>query len=195
MGRCLSVIIGAMSASTPPKPQGAPATSAEELPAGFRQHPAEAALKVIGNLDKAFVQMGGSIAAEINNAVAAVLQEVRASRPLCALRDVDDQVGPCCTPLSPPVVMVASGALGLAITPAAELSSKLSAPATVRHWQTLTYIIKITDTGPSAAWQAALIDHLPAGTAFRTATTASPSVVMGSQSRPPRTRASAQLPG
>jgi uncharacterized repeat protein (TIGR01451 family) len=74
------------------------------------------------------------------------------------------------TPMSPATVATASGSLGLAITPAADLSATASTPATARHGATLTYTIKITDTGPSDAWQAALTDQLPSGTAFRSAT-------------------------
>jgi 6-phosphogluconolactonase len=75
------------------------------------------------------------------------------------------------TPMSPATVATASGQLGLAITPAADLSATASAPATARHGPALTYTIKITDTGPSDAWQAALTDQLPSGTAFRSAST------------------------
>ena len=67
----------------------------------------------------------------------------------------------------------------MAVTPAADLAAKVTAPSTAGHGWELTYTIKITDTGPSEAWQAAVIDHLPAGTAFRNATTGS-----GSCSRP-----------
>jgi uncharacterized repeat protein (TIGR01451 family) len=77
------------------------------------------------------------------------------------------------TPLSPPVVPTASGSLGLAVTPAADLSAKVGAPATARPGRVLTYAIKISDAGPSQAWQTAVTDRLPAGTAFRSATTAS----------------------
>jgi uncharacterized repeat protein (TIGR01451 family) len=77
------------------------------------------------------------------------------------------------TPLSPPIVPTASGSLGLAITPAADLSVKLSAPATARHGSALTYAITITDAGSSDAWQAALTAQFPAGTAFRSASTTS----------------------
>jgi len=49
----------------------------------------------------------------------------------------------------------------------------VSAPATARHGSALTYTIKITDTGPSEAWRAALTDHLPSGTAFRSASATS----------------------
>jgi uncharacterized repeat protein (TIGR01451 family) len=78
------------------------------------------------------------------------------------------------TPLSPATVTTPpSGSLGLAVAPDAALAPKLSAPATVRHGSTLTYTIKVFNAGPSDAWQAALTDHLPAGTVFRSATTAS----------------------
>jgi uncharacterized repeat protein (TIGR01451 family) len=78
------------------------------------------------------------------------------------------------TPLSPATVTTPpSGSLGLAITPAADLSAKLTAPAAARPGQTLTYTIKITDTGPSDAWQAAVTDQLPSGTAFRSASATS----------------------
>jgi uncharacterized repeat protein (TIGR01451 family) len=84
------------------------------------------------------------------------------------------------TRLSPATVTTApSGSIGLAITPAADLSARASAPATAKRGSALTYTIKITDTGPSQAWQAMITDHLPAGTAFRSATTAS-----GACSRP-----------
>jgi uncharacterized repeat protein (TIGR01451 family) len=84
------------------------------------------------------------------------------------------------TPLSPATVTTPpSGSLGLAVTPAADLSATGSAPATARHGSVLTYSIKIHNAGPSQAWQAALIDHLPAGTAFRSATAGS-----GACSRP-----------
>lgn len=76
------------------------------------------------------------------------------------------------TPLSPATVTTAtSGSIGLAVTPAADLSAKATAPATVKHGSALTYTIKIRNAGPLQAWQAALTDHLPAGTAFRSATT------------------------
>ena len=75
------------------------------------------------------------------------------------------------TPLSPATVTTAtSGSIGLAVTPAADLSAKATAPATVKHASALTYTIKIRNAGPSQAWQAALTDHLPAGTAFGSAT-------------------------
>jgi uncharacterized repeat protein (TIGR01451 family) len=78
------------------------------------------------------------------------------------------------TPLSPATVTAPPhGAFGVAVTPAADLSAKVSAPATARHGSSLTYTIKITDKGPSAAWQLVLADHLPAGTAFRAAAVAS----------------------
>jgi 6-phosphogluconolactonase len=78
------------------------------------------------------------------------------------------------TPLAPATVTTPpSGSLGLAVTPAADMSAKASAPATAQSGSALTYTIKITDTGPSQAWQAALTDHLPAGTAFRSATATS----------------------
>ena len=77
------------------------------------------------------------------------------------------------TPLSPPTVPTASGSLGLAITPYTDLSAKVSAPATAKPGQALTYAIKISAAGPSQAWQAAVTDRLPAGAAFRSATTAS----------------------
>ncbi len=79
------------------------------------------------------------------------------------------------TPLTPATVTTASdgGSLSLAITPAADLAAKLTAPATAKPGQTLTYTITDADAGPSQAWQAALTDHLPAGAAFRSATTAS----------------------
>jgi 6-phosphogluconolactonase len=78
------------------------------------------------------------------------------------------------TSLSPATVTTAtSGSIGLAVTPAADLTAKVSAPATARHGSALTYTIKIRNAGPSQAWQARVTDHLPAGTAFRTATTAS----------------------
>jgi uncharacterized repeat protein (TIGR01451 family) len=54
--------------------------------------------------------------------------------------------------------------------PDAGLAANVSAPATARHGSALTYTITITDVGPSPAWQLALASHLPAGTAFRTAT-------------------------
>jgi 6-phosphogluconolactonase len=77
------------------------------------------------------------------------------------------------TPLSPATVTTPpSGSLGLAVAPDADLSAKASAPATARHGQALTYTIKITNGGPSGAWEAAVTDHLPAGTAFRSAATA-----------------------
>src|SRR5437667_8735905 len=50
------------------------------------------------------------------------------------------------------------------------LAAKVAAPATARHDPALTYTITITDQGPSAAWQLRLGGHLPAGTAFRSAT-------------------------
>jgi uncharacterized repeat protein (TIGR01451 family) len=77
------------------------------------------------------------------------------------------------TPMSRATVPTASGSLGLAVTPAADLSARITAPATARPGQALTYTITITNSGPSDAWQAALTDHLPAGTAFRSASTAS----------------------
>jgi uncharacterized repeat protein (TIGR01451 family) len=78
------------------------------------------------------------------------------------------------TPLSPATITTPpSGSIGLAVTPAADLSAKATAPATVKRGSALTYTIKIRNTGPSQAWQAAVTDHLPAGTAFRSATTAS----------------------
>jgi uncharacterized repeat protein (TIGR01451 family) len=51
---------------------------------------------------------------------------------------------------------------GLAVTPAADLTAALTAPATARRGQALTYTITIRDAGPSQAWQAALTDHLAA---------------------------------
>jgi uncharacterized repeat protein (TIGR01451 family) len=76
-------------------------------------------------------------------------------------------------PLSPATVTTPpSGSLGLAVTPAADLPAKASAPATARPGSALTYTIKIHNAGPSQAWQAALTDDLPAGTAFRSATAA-----------------------
>jgi uncharacterized repeat protein (TIGR01451 family) len=51
--------------------------------------------------------------------------------------------------------------------------AKIAAPATVRHGSALTYTIRVLNAGPSGAWQAELTDHLPAGTAFRTAAAAS----------------------
>lgn len=78
------------------------------------------------------------------------------------------------TPLAPATVTTPpSGSLGLAAGPAADLGARASAPARGRRGSSLTYTIKITDAGPSAAWQAALTDHLPAGTAFRGATATS----------------------
>jgi uncharacterized repeat protein (TIGR01451 family) len=53
------------------------------------------------------------------------------------------------------------------------LAAKVTAPATARPGPALTYTITITDRGPSDAWQAALTDHLPAGTTFRSASAAS----------------------
>jgi uncharacterized repeat protein (TIGR01451 family) len=78
------------------------------------------------------------------------------------------------TPLSPATVATPpSGSIGLAVTPAADVSATASAPAAARHGSALTYTIKIHNAGPSQAWQAALTDHLPAGTAFRATATAS----------------------
>jgi uncharacterized repeat protein (TIGR01451 family) len=75
------------------------------------------------------------------------------------------------TRLSPATVTAPShGSLGVAVTPAADLAAEVAAPATARHGHALTYTIKITGQGPSAAWQLALAEHLPAGTAFRAAT-------------------------
>ncbi len=73
------------------------------------------------------------------------------------------------TPLSPAAVATSSGSLGLAVTPAADLATAVSAPATTRNGSVFTYTISISSTGPSQAWQAAVIDRLPAGTPFRTA--------------------------
>jgi uncharacterized repeat protein (TIGR01451 family) len=68
------------------------------------------------------------------------------------------------TPLAPATVTTpAGGSIGLAVTPDANLAAKASAPATALHGQALTYTIKITDAGPSDAWQATVADHLPAG--------------------------------
>jgi uncharacterized repeat protein (TIGR01451 family) len=72
------------------------------------------------------------------------------------------------TPLTPATVKTPpSGSLGLAISPDADLSVKLSAPAKVRSGRKLTYAIKVTGAGPSDAWQTAVTDHLPAETALR----------------------------
>jgi 6-phosphogluconolactonase len=78
------------------------------------------------------------------------------------------------TPLSPAAVTTPpSGSIGLAITPAADLSAKVSAPARVKHGSAFTYTVTIRNAGPSEGWQATVTDHLPAGTAFRSATVTS----------------------
>jgi uncharacterized repeat protein (TIGR01451 family) len=78
------------------------------------------------------------------------------------------------TPLSPAdVTTPLHGSLALAVTPDADLSATLTAPATARTGHTLAYAIKVVNADPSDAWQAVLTDHLPAGTAFRSAATAS----------------------
>jgi uncharacterized repeat protein (TIGR01451 family) len=73
-------------------------------------------------------------------------------------------------PMSPATVVTTSGAFAVAVTPGADLSAKMSAPATVKRGATLTYTIKIANAGPSNAWQVALSDHLPSGTVFLKAT-------------------------
>ena len=78
------------------------------------------------------------------------------------------------TRLSPATVATPpSGSIGLAVTPAADLAATVGAPAAARPGSTLRYTITIRDAGPSQAWQAALTDHLPAGTAFASATATS----------------------
>jgi len=74
---------------------------------------------------------------------------------------------------TPATVHAASGSEAVAVTPDADASARISAPITARHRKALTYTIKITSAGPSKAWRAALTDHLPAGTAFRSATSTS----------------------
>ena len=54
----------------------------------------------------------------------------------------------------------------LAVTPDADGSVRVTAPASVTRGSDLTYTIKITDAGPSAAWRVTLTDHLPYATRF-----------------------------
>ena len=62
-------------------------TPAEELPAPFRSHPAEVALRTLGKLDQAFAAMGAQLAAtfaqELRGAVGAIINEMRNQRLIC----------------------------------------------------------------------------------------------------------------
>ena len=57
----------------------------------------------------------------------------------------------------------------MAVTPDADVSVTLSAPSSVKSGSQLTYTIKVTNAGPSRAWQVTLKDVLPYGTQFQTA--------------------------
>ena len=73
---------------TPQESQGPVAvTPDDEIPAPFRANPAEVALRTLGNIDKAFVQMGAQLAAtfaqEIRGAVNAILTQMQNQRNIC----------------------------------------------------------------------------------------------------------------
>ena len=84
-----------------------------------------------------------------------------------AISPVTGKITPCHRPPSP---RRATAHSAWRSPPDAGLAAKVTAPATARHGSALTYTITISDQGPSAAWQLALGGHLPAGTAFRSAT-------------------------
>jgi uncharacterized repeat protein (TIGR01451 family) len=60
----------------------------------------------------------------------------------------------------------------IAITPDADVSVKVSAPASVKGGSGLTYTVTVANLGPSSAWQVVLRDYLPYGTQFTKASTA-----------------------
>ncbi len=70
------------------------------------------------------------------------------------------------TPKSPAAVPAGTGSEALAVTPDADGSVKVTAPASAATGSDLTYTIKITDAGPSAAWRVTLTDRLPYATRF-----------------------------
>jgi uncharacterized repeat protein (TIGR01451 family) len=68
------------------------------------------------------------------------------------------------TSKSPAAVPAGSGSEALAVTPDADGSVRGTAPASVTRGSGLTYTIKISNAGPSAAWRVTLTDQLPYAT-------------------------------
>jgi len=70
-------------------------------------------------------------------------------------------------------VAAGKGSAALAVTPDADASVRMSAPASVTSGSDLTYTIKIANAGPSEAWHVTLTDHLPYATRFQKASATS----------------------
>jgi uncharacterized repeat protein (TIGR01451 family) len=70
------------------------------------------------------------------------------------------------SPKSPATVAAGLGSAALAVTPDADVSVRITAPASVASGSGLTYTIKISNAGPSSAWRVMLTDHLPYATRF-----------------------------
>ncbi len=54
----------------------------------------------------------------------------------------------------------------MAVTPDADVSVKVRAPASITRGSELTYAITVKNAGPSRAWSVKLTDRLPRGTKF-----------------------------
>jgi uncharacterized repeat protein (TIGR01451 family) len=72
---------------------------------------------------------------------------------------------------SPAHVAAKSAPFGIAVTPEADLSVKVSAPRAAKRGSDVTYAITVSNAGPSRAWHVRLADQLPAGARFMSAST------------------------
>ncbi len=67
---------------------------------------------------------------------------------------------------SPASVFAGHYPQAVVVSPDADVSVKVRAPASIRRGSELTYAIKVKNAGPSHAWQVKLTDRLPSGTKF-----------------------------
>jgi uncharacterized repeat protein (TIGR01451 family) len=74
---------------------------------------------------------------------------------------------------SPATVATGSSPFGVAVGPDADVSVRVSAPASAFVGDSLTYMVTVANGGPSNAWQTSFTDNLPYGTSFVSATPAS----------------------